>query len=131
MRKAYGSRWLFSVKLLLVAWPAFLIFTSSLVRAENTRAGKGDEVVIEMVKGHLFKPDKIHVSPGATIVFINKDEDLHALTFVDHEDLLDEEYVDPGKKFRIKLPDNVSNQTWGLGCFIHTEMKGVIIIDPK
>lgn len=84
-----------------------------------------------MVKGHLFKPDKIHVSPGATIVFINKDEDLHALTFAGHEELLDEEYVDPGKQFRFKLPDNVSNQTWGLGCFIHTEMKGVVIIDPK
>ncbi len=111
-----------------VALLAFLF-----VWAPGAQAGAGGTTAhtINMVKGHLFKPAVTHVKPGDTIIFDNIDKDLHALTLVGHEKLLEEEYVDPGKQFHFRVPVDAKPGTWPLDCFIHLNMKAKIIVDGK
>jgi len=116
------------------AWHAVVVlFAFIFAWAPGARAGAGGATThtINMVKGHLFQPTVTHVKAGDTIIFDNKDKDLHALTLTGHEKLLEEEYVDPGKQFHFQVPRGAKPGMWPLDCFIHLNMKAKIIVDAK
>lgn len=92
-------------------------------------AAEREEAVILMIDGHLFQPDEVHVRPGSKILFRNEDKDLHSLTLLGQEDLMDEVYIDPGKEHVFIMPSDTGSQTLELGCNIHIAMKGKIIVD--
>jgi plastocyanin len=110
---------------------ALLAFSFAWAPVAQAGAGNTGEHVINMVTGHLFQPVVTLVKPGDTIIFDNKDKDLHALTLAGHEKLLEEEYIDPGKQFRFKVPEDADSGTWLLDCYIHINMKAKIIIDAN
>lgn len=115
----------------LHAAAALLACLFAWVPSTQAEAGGAAVHIINMVKGNLFQPIVTHVKPGDTIIFDNKDKELHALTLEGHEKLLDEEYVDPGKKFKFKVPADARPGIWPLNCFIHVDMHGKIVVDGK
>jgi len=110
---------------------AVVLFVFIFAWAHGAHAGTAGATThtINMVKGRLFQPAVTHVKPGDTILFDNKDTDLHALTLDGHEKLLDEEYVDPGHQFRFHVPKDAKPGTWLLNCYIHVDMHGKIVVE--
>lgn len=110
-----------------IALAVFLVF-SPLAWAGGDAGATLHTITMKM--GHVFAPEVTRVRPGDTIMFVNKDKDLHALTLQGHEDLLDEEYVDPGKRFHFVVPADAQPGDWVLNCYIHVDMQAKIVIEP-
>jgi len=92
-------------------------------------AEEDKDVEVFMVKGHLFSPEAVHVRRGYRVIFSNRDKDLHALTLTGHEDLLDEVYLEKGQEYILTMPEDMPPQTLELRCFIHMEMRAIIVIE--
>jgi plastocyanin len=89
----------------------------------------GRQIAVE-VGDHYYKPAVIRVRTGDLIVFTNNGKQLHSLTLIDHEQLLDAAYLDPGKTFTFTVPNRLQPGQYALGCNIHVEMQGRMIIEP-
>jgi plastocyanin len=82
------------------------------------------------VGDNYYQPAVIRVKAGDLMVFTNKAKQLHSPTLVDHEQLLDEAYLDPGNTFAFAVPNGLQPGSYVLGCNIHVEMQGRIIVEP-
>jgi plastocyanin len=89
----------------------------------------GRRIAVE-VGDNYYKPAVIRVETGDLITFTNNGKQLHSLTLIDHEPLLDEAYLDPGKTFTFAVPNGLPPGEYVLGCNIHVDMQGRIIIEP-
>jgi plastocyanin len=91
--------------------------------------GTGQRLAVE-VGDNYYKPAVIHVKTGDLVVFTNNGKQLHSLTLIDHEPLLNEAYLDPGKTFSFTVPNGLQPGPYVLGCNIHVDMQGRMIIEP-
>ena len=91
--------------------------------------GTGQRIGVE-VGDNYYKPEVVRVKAGDLIVFTNDGKQLHSLTLIDHESLLDEAYLDPGKTFSFTVPNGLQPGQYVLGCNIHVDMQGRMIIEP-
>jgi plastocyanin len=91
--------------------------------------GTGQRIAVE-VGDNFYKPAVVRVKAGDLIVFTNNGKQLHSLTLIDHESLLDEAYVDVGKTFSFTVPNGLQPGEYVLGCNIHVDMQGRMIIEP-
>jgi plastocyanin len=91
--------------------------------------GTGQQSAVE-VGDNFYKPAVVRVKTGDLIAFTNNGKQLHSLTLIDHEPLLNEAYLDPGKTFTFTVPDGVQPGEYVLGCNIHVDMQGRMIIEP-
>lgn len=82
---------------------------------------------------HAFEPAVIFVHPKDRIVFSNGDADVHALAAVDHEELLQDEVIEPGISFAFIVPETLSPGEYVLICTIHGGMRATIVVsaDPN
>ena len=121
----------------LFSRPRTLLFLAAAVflascAAPPPKAGEAPEgrrIEILMVEGHLFEPRTATVHPGDTIVFRNVDKDLHALTLLGHEDLLDNVFLDPGQRYTFQIPADMPPGSLDLRCTIHIDMTGTIVVE--
>jgi plastocyanin len=90
---------------------------------------KGRQTAVE-VGDNYYRPEGIRVQTGDVIVFTNNGKQLHSLTLIDHESLLDEAYLDPGKTFSFTVPNSLPPGEYVLACNIHVDMQGRMIIGP-
>jgi plastocyanin len=91
--------------------------------------GTGQRIAVE-VGDNYYKPAVIHVKTGDLMVFTNNGKQLHSLTLIDHEPLLNEAYLDPAKTFTFTVPNGLHPGQYVLGCNIHVDMQGRMIIEP-
>jgi plastocyanin len=91
--------------------------------------GTGQQIAVE-VGDNYYKPAVVRVKTGDLIAFTNNGKQLHSLTLIDHEPLLDEAYLDPGKTFAFTVPNGLQPGEYVLGCNIHVDMQGRMIIEP-
>jgi plastocyanin len=91
--------------------------------------GTGQLIAVE-VGDNYYKPAAIQVKTGDLMVFTNNGKQLHSLTLVNHESLLDEAYLDPGKTFSFTVPNGLQPGQYVLGCNIHVAMQGRMIVEP-
>lgn len=82
------------------------------------------------VGDNYYQPAVIRVKAGDLMVFTNQGKQLHSLTLVDREELLNEAFLDPGKTFTFTVPNGLQPGPYVLGCNIHVEMQGRIIVEP-
>jgi len=82
------------------------------------------------VGDNYYQPAVIRVKAGDLMVFTNQGKQLHSLTLIDHEQLLDAAYLDPGKTFTFTVSNGLQPGQYVLGCNIHVEMQGRIIVEP-
>jgi len=85
-------------------------------------------VVLVTMKDHRFDPQIVEVKLSQTIVFANKDHDLHAVVVAD---LLEETFVDPGKELSLAVPASAPPGDYPLACTIHIDMTGTIRVAER
>lgn len=95
----------------------------------SMEAETAGQVVAVEVRDNYYKPQIIRVKPGDIIVFSNKGRQLHSMTLIDHEDLLDQAYIDPGMSFSFVMPNSLIPGEYALGCNVHVTMKARIIVE--
>jgi plastocyanin len=98
--------------------------TEVLWQAEPAGEGSVHHMILHH---HSFEPAAIHVHPGDRIVLSNADADVHALTVVGHEDVLQEEIIEPGTSFAFIVPAFLESGEYGLICTVHPEMRARIV----
>jgi plastocyanin len=64
-------------------------------------AGRRFEVYME---DDYYRPEVVYVEAGDAIAFVNKGKQMHRPTLIDHEDVLDQEFVKPGQTFSLVVP---------------------------
>ncbi|MCI0528949.1 MAG: cupredoxin domain-containing protein [Nitrospira sp.] len=97
-----------------------------------TESAEAAETIEVILKDNFFEPKLIRVKPGDTIQFKNLGKQLHSVTLVGHEEILDQLYIDPGKSFSFVVPKDMKPGEYPLGCNIHMGMKGKIEVNaPK
>jgi plastocyanin len=77
---------------------------------------------------HGFEPVAIHVHPTDRIVLTNEDEDVHALTVVGHEEVLQDEIVEPDTSFAFTVPTFLEPGEYSLICTVHHEMRARVVV---
>jgi plastocyanin len=83
------------------------------------------EVTLSM---HAFHQDRIVVHPGDRIAFHNRDDTLHSVILVDHDDMLPERFIDPGDTFVFQVPADLQPGDHPLACTVHVEMRGRLVM---
>ena len=89
----------------------------------------GDKPLEVVLKDNLFEPSRVRVQPGATIIFRNLGKQLHAVTLIGHEAILDQGFIDPQKSLTFVVPKDMSPGEYTLGCNIHVDMKGTLVVE--
>ena len=112
-----------------------LIGVASLYRTSphepNGLAVAADVRTVEVVlKDNFFDPPVITVHPGDTIVFRNQGRQLHAVTLIDHEEVLDQGFTEPQKSLTFVVPKALPPGEYILGCNVHMTMRGKLIVQP-
>jgi len=77
---------------------------------------------------HGFEPAAIHVHPGDQLVLTNEDEDVHALSVVGHEEVLQDEIVEPDTSFAFIVPAFLAPGEYSLICTVHPEMRARMVV---
>jgi plastocyanin len=108
---------------------SILLLGTSVNAGVLSAQGTGQQIAVE-VGDNYYKPATIHAKAGDLIAFTNNGKQLHSLTLIDHEPLLDEAYLDPGKTFTFTVPNGLQPGEYVLGCNIHVDMQGRMIIEP-
>jgi plastocyanin len=122
----HGWHWYATARAVVLIIPLlWTLIDASVLPAQGT----GRQITVE-VRDNYYQPEVIRVKAGDLIVFTNKGKQLHSLTLVDHEQLLDAAYLDPDKTFTFTVPNGLQPGPYVLGCNIHVEMQGRIIIEP-
>lgn len=113
--------------------PIVTIFVTALVGPQFAppagRAEQPSSVVV--LKDHRFEPTLIDVKPGDTIRFDNADDSLHSLTLLGREDVIGEEFIDPGKSHVAHIPADMPSGTYELDCTIHVEMRAQLLVRER
>jgi plastocyanin len=97
----------------------------NVLSAQGTRR----QIAVE-VGDNYYQPAVVRVKAGDLIVFTNIGKQLHSLTLIDHEQLLDAAYLDTGKTFTFTVSTGLQPGPYVLGCNIHVDMQGRIVIEP-
>src|SRR5258708_5926418 len=84
--------------------------------------------LVVALKNHRFEPMLVEVKPGDTIRFDNADDTLHSLTLLGREDVIGEEFVDPGKSHMVHIPADMPPGTYELDCTIHVDMRAQLLV---
>jgi plastocyanin len=79
---------------------------------------------------HAFDPDRIVVHPGDRIAFHNRDDTLHSVVLVDHDDVLPERFIDLEETFVFQVPADLQPGDYPLACTVHVEMRGRLVVVP-
>jgi plastocyanin len=103
---------------------AVLLLLGDAARAE-------DEPVAVVLKNHRFDPEVVRVAPGQTIRFDNADDVLHSLTLLGRENVIGEEFVDPGQSYTVRVPGNLPPGIYDLACTIHVDMRGQLAVSGE
>lgn len=78
---------------------------------------------------HSFLPGVVTVHPGDRVIFRNDDPDLHSVILIDHEDVIQETFVEPGHAFTIMVPETMKPGEYMLHCTIHRDMKARFVVE--
>jgi plastocyanin len=77
---------------------------------------------------HSFEPAAILAHADDRIVLSNEDAEVHALTVIGHEEVLQDEIIEPGTSFAFIVPGLLEPGEYGLICTVHREMRARIVI---
>jgi plastocyanin len=77
---------------------------------------------------HTFEPAVVLVHPRDRIVLSNEDADVHALAVIDHEEILEDEVIEPETSFAFVVPAGLARGEYVLTCTIHSEMRAKIVV---
>jgi plastocyanin len=86
------------------------------------------ETVEVKLHHHRFLPGAITVHPGDQVIFRNEDPDVHSVVLIDHEDVLRETFIEPGRTLMFIVPKNVQPRVYVLHCTIHKDMKARFVV---
>jgi plastocyanin len=89
--------------------------------------GTGRQIAVD-VWDNSDTPEVIRVKAGDLIVFADKGQQLHSLTLIGHEQLLDTAYLGFGQNFHLQHATQPAPSPHVLGCNTHMELQGRIII---
>jgi plastocyanin len=99
--------------------------TEVLWQPESVEEGSVHHMILHH---HSFEPAGILVHPEDRIVLSNEDADVHALTVVGHEEVLQDEIVEPETSFAFIVPAFLEPGEYDLICTIHSEMRARIVM---
>jgi plastocyanin len=89
----------------------------------------GEEAVHHIIlHRHSFEPPAILVHSEDRIVLNNEDADVHALTVVGHEEILQDEIIEPETSFAFTVPAFLEPGEYDLICTVHREMRARIVM---
>jgi plastocyanin len=77
---------------------------------------------------HSFEPSAILARPEDRIVLSNEDADVHALTVVGHEEVLQDEIIEPETSVAFTVPASLEPGEYDLICTVHREMRARIVM---
>lgn len=77
---------------------------------------------------HTFEPAVVFVHPRDRIVLSNEDADVHALAVIGHEEILEDEVIEPETSFAFVVPADLAPGEYVLTCTIHNEMRAKIVV---
>jgi plastocyanin len=84
-----------------------------------------DEATVEM-KAISFRPETIHVNPGGTVTWVNRDQVAHTVTEGDElYNSFNSGEVAPGKRYTRSFS---KQRKIGYRCTIHPNMEGTIFV---
>ena len=90
------------------------------VRAATARAASTPEVVIQNFR---FDPPTLEVSAGATVTWINRDEEVHAVTST--QGLFHSPGLDGNATFSFRFD---KPGTYEYRCALHPQMQGTVVV---
>jgi plastocyanin len=93
-------------------------------------AAAAAQTVEVQLQEQTYQPPLIHVRPGDTILFRNRDPYVHAVTLIHHEDILDQGFIEPLQTLTFVVPKDLPPSEYPLGCNIHITMRGTIMVGP-
>ncbi len=88
-----------------------------------------DEPFAVALKNHRFEPEIVRVTPGQSIRFHNADDVLHSLTLIGRENVIGEEFIDPGQSYTVRIPEDLLPGTYELACTIHIDMRAQLAVN--
>jgi plastocyanin len=77
---------------------------------------------------HTFEPAVVFVHPRDRILLSNEDADVHGLAVIDHEEILEDEVIEPETSFAFVVPASLPPGEYVLTCTIHNEMRAKIVV---
>ncbi len=94
-------------------------------------AGAGEAAPIEVyLDDNFYEPARIELHPGTSVLFANRGQQLHAVTLIGREDLLDEGYLEPGESRAYELPAELPPGVYRHGCNVHIGMTAESVVLP-
>lgn len=75
------------------------------------------------IAGYAFVPARVHIHPGDTVVWTNRDPATHTVTAVAGG--FDSGALGPGRSYRRVFP---AAGSFAYRCALHPEMRGVVIV---
>jgi plastocyanin len=99
--------------------------TEVLWQAEPVAEGSVHHIILHR---HTFEPAGILVHPEDRIVLSNEDPDVHALTVVGHEEVLQDEIIEPETSFSFIVPAFLEPGDYDLICTVHRDMRARIVM---
>jgi plastocyanin len=115
-----------SITFLLVAtalapfWPA-----RAAMAAPRDEAGAGKKHTVT-IQGLKFKPERIEIAPGDTVVWVNKDDRDH--TVVADDGAFESGRIRNGKSYEKKFD---KPGKYNYGDDLHPRMRGVVVVKEK
>ena len=113
-----------SLLLLATALAAFLP-AGTVVAAQRGEKGAGKKHTVTIM-GLKFRPDKIEIEPGDTVVWVNKDDRDH--TVVSDDGAFESGRIRNGKSYEKKFD---KPGKYDYGDDLHPRMRGVVIVRDK
>ena len=114
-----------SISLLLLATALAAFWPADAAAAPPRETGGGKKHTVTIL-GLKFKPEKIEIEPGDTVVWVNKDDRDH--TVVADEGAFESGRIRNGKSYEKKFD---KPGKYNYGDDLHPRMRGVVVVREK
>lgn len=112
----------------LTALPLAVICTAALVRAGRTAAAAPAASAIKpavTITNYSFQPATLTVKEGTTVLWVNKDDDVHTIKSTDGPEAFHSPALDSSSHFGFTFREA---GTYHYICSVHPHMHGVIVV---
>ncbi|HEX4269667.1 MAG TPA: cupredoxin domain-containing protein [Steroidobacteraceae bacterium] len=111
----------FATSTLAIASTATLIRSGPVASAAVAPAMKPAVTI----SGYSFQPATLTVEKGSTVIWINKDEDVHTIKSTDGPEVFNSPALDNGNRFGFTFH---RTGTYHYICSVHPYMRGVVVV---
>ena len=111
----------------LAALPLAVICTTTMVRSGQVASAAAAAAMKPAITitGYSFHPATLTVKKGATVLWVNKDDDVHTIKSTDGPAAFNSPALDSGSRFGFTFRQA---GTYHYICSVHPYMHGVIVV---